>query len=437
MKKNKEIYNMAVWLNEPVVELNKRFESYKQDGKNSKLIIQLSVKDVLNQPQQLLQFITNLSLTYNVNPTNCTFYINVDGMGLIPKKHLNKVLAFNELLNKKYKNNLMVKDCDTLFSLNDVKKASEEIYAIRKFCAQKKLSPAEALLYCYLTVIQKKYKTELPEETSGVSRSIYGVLSSDKIVCVGYIELMINYLDYKNILTFSNRTKKILQDGTAIGHRTMLVYIKDKKYNIDGYYFLDPTKDKRINKEKISVRLNNFLVPLGDIVNSKSQYLDFKTMGKPKLEQTYNRLGYYFKSFDDKISFGQNGLSFCSQNSFEWFCDVNEKSNPNFAALKQLLQEKDGLNIDEETMSHKEIEDFILNNSTPIQYLTMQKLIYNVFNKITGIKKDGESWKTTNAVMEYNTQISTKYYKLNDSVKNVFALQKHLNESHVQQSNNK
>ena len=130
--------------------------------------------------------------------------------GLISEKALERFEQFDFLLNKKYKNNLLILDSKNFFDLKTVRRVSNEFYEFGKICHLKRLTPLEALLWCYITATKRSYNAESEDEGSGMSRSIYGVLSSNRIVCVGYVNLIINYLTayYKNytnsILTFTS-----------------------------------------------------------------------------------------------------------------------------------------------------------------------------------------------------------------------------------------
>ena len=59
-------------------------------------------------------------------------------------------------------------------------------------------------------------------------------------------------------------------------HETLVCYLKDPKYGIDGYYLMDPTVDAEIDEVKdIKLRswdINNFLISLGDIKYSTYDY---------------------------------------------------------------------------------------------------------------------------------------------------------------------
>lgn len=421
----KNIFNMYVNLNDDKDSLNEKFTKYQKfRNKKFKINILFHPYDIIKSPNETLELINKLSLEYNVNPTNCLFSIATDG--LISEKALERFEQFDFLINKKYKNNLLILDSENFFDLKTVRRVSNEFYEFGKICHLKRLTPLEALLWCYITATKRSYNAESEDEGSGMSRSIYGVLSSNRIVCVGYVNLIINYLTayYKNytnsILTFNNRTKSKTKKGLA-GHRSLVIYIKDPKYNVDGYYLLDPTKDNAGNGNNIW--LNYFLISLPDLQYSTAQYLDYKA-GKISVPHptTYPNaldLGYlptYIYDRDD-ISLSQSGLSFRSNASFEMFLEKNKRINPKFETLLELID-----NTTPPTLKTiNAIESFLHENSEPITYLTLQSLGYNTMAKVSNKNKDkSKLWALAQDIMRYNTQRSKWTFIPTPNVKNAF-----------------
>ena len=336
---------------------------------------------------------------------------------------LKKIENLNLELNKKYNNDILILDCDTYFDFADVKKVSEEIYEFGKKCRSNKLTPLEAVLWCYATTIKRKYNAESEEEGSGISRSIYGVLTTNKIVCAGYVNLIMNYISSyysKRISTFYNTTKAKTQEG-LVGHGSLIVYVNDDKYGINGYYLLDPTKDNVLKGK--GVNLNNFLIPLCDLRYTKAQYLDYRTLGGyAQSRSTYpKKQGFFFYPPQDKISLGQHGLTFVNNSSFEYFCDENARCNPEFGLLVDMLEESGkGLDFDSKNQSNEFVEHFVFSNSKPITYLTMQELLYNTMVKTHREKDKSFLWSASGKVMKYNTDRADRFFYKNANIKNPF-----------------
>ena len=159
-------------------------------------------------------------------------------------------------------------DMAKTWTLEEVERANGSIMSLANKIKNQDYSPYEKLLSAYIKVTSKQYTKENITDHYSASRSVYGVLNSNKIVCVGYGELLeaiLHEIGDKNIKVYQNHvccsSDNINQDCT---HRTLIVYLKDEKYGIDGYYYLDPTLDS-LNNIKDIPKLTHFLVPIADI----------------------------------------------------------------------------------------------------------------------------------------------------------------------------
>ncbi|MDO4963589.1 MAG: hypothetical protein Q4E75_05820 [bacterium] len=128
----------------------------------------------------------------------------------------------------------------------------------------KSLSPFEKYIYAYnITKQFKKYKKS--EEEPTLSRNLYKILDNEYMVCVGFSELFGDLLEKLGINNIKldvsvdisyddviDHSKEIdLEDKTtdSRGHARRYVYIKDKKYDIDGFYISDPTWDNDLEND--------------------------------------------------------------------------------------------------------------------------------------------------------------------------------------------
>ncbi len=103
------------------------------------------------------------------------------------------------------------------------------------------LSPLEKIMYAYDFAKDKVYKKEDEGSSYGTSRSITSVLFGNDIVCVGFarrLEYILKGLGIENEEV--NLLNKVNQET---GHMILLAHIIDDKYDIDGYYYFDPTGD--------------------------------------------------------------------------------------------------------------------------------------------------------------------------------------------------
>ncbi len=141
---------------------------------------------------------------------------------------------------------------DVFISLKDelsflsIKEYKKTIYTLNEMIDKIKkydLSPLEQIVYAYDLVRERVYQKEDVDEDYEISRGLANVLSGDKIVCVGYVNIFNAMLDELGInATLHTYLSSI--PGKA-GHARSLVHVKDKKYDVDGYFIFDPTHDSR------------------------------------------------------------------------------------------------------------------------------------------------------------------------------------------------
>ena len=165
-------------------------------------------------------------------------------------------------------------DMGKTWSIKEVENANKKIVQTADEINKNNLSPYEKLLMAYMKVTAKEYLLEEKEEHCSDSRSVFGVLNSDKICCVGYSQLLKAIMEQvgdENIKIYENHVA-CSKDGKVIDayHANLIINIKDDKYGIDGFYYLDPTWDSGHGKDLVQ-DLNYFMVPLSDIDKIKYQ----------------------------------------------------------------------------------------------------------------------------------------------------------------------
>lgn len=214
-------------------------------------------------------------------------------------------------------------DMKNIWSVNQVEKANKQVVNASNQINKQHLSPYEKLIYAYSYVTGRRYIAEREGEHTSTSRSVFGVLNSNRIVCVGFSEWLkaiMEEIGDENIKVFSNNVA-CSNDGKSISdyHENLIIYVKDEKYNIDGYYYCDPTWD--CGHEKLqNLSLCHFMVPLKDIDKIKVNILDYNSKlpfarstsvrnsenkkSKTKREQNYNHKDGNAISFSsDKFTF--------------------------------------------------------------------------------------------------------------------------------------
>ncbi len=104
------------------------------------------------------------------------------------------------------------------------------------------LSPLEAAVYAYDYVRNRIYVSEDKDQDETESRDLYKALFGNKIVCVGYARIFTAILKQLGIKS-SLYTIRSKDEGHAIS----IARITDEKYGIDGIYYFDPTRDRKLN----------------------------------------------------------------------------------------------------------------------------------------------------------------------------------------------
>ena len=135
-------------------------------------------------------------------------------------------------------------DGEGRITFEEYKKAHLFYDGIAEYIDRFYLSPLEKYLFAfYLTTIFKKYNyyksdKDLDQEYGDMSRDPYFIIKHNYIVCAGYTNFLLQILNRLNIsATFLTSTPK--ESGGY--HARVLIYLVDKKYDIDGVYIGDPT----------------------------------------------------------------------------------------------------------------------------------------------------------------------------------------------------
>ena len=283
------------YLNEDDLEESvKQYNNLKSSNPDLNFMVIVSKDFVLKDSEQDCQNLIKLLNEFNISNKNITFSVSTKEHNFYIDEW-EKIKKLNQFLEK-YKVGFGFEDMKKTWSISEVEKANSSILDSAKKIKSQNYSSFEKLLSAYLKVTQRQYNKERKAEHHSISRSVYGVLNSNKIVCVGYAELLeaiLNEVGDENIKVYQNHVccsaNNKNQDCT---HRTLIVYLKDEKYGIDGYYYLDPTLDCKEYNSYIP-KLTHFLVPIGDIKNLKyhirsNGYLTKKTKSKSSTQSVYN-----------------------------------------------------------------------------------------------------------------------------------------------------
>lgn len=167
--------------------------------------------------------------------------------------HLNHYSNFVEAINEEDLPNLQIKfeNSEKPISYKEFYNMHKKLNEIIEFVKHYDLSPLEQVILIYDIVKANVYKKEEINESYTKSRNLNEIIYNDKIVCVGYANL-INYL--LTNLGFKNKCIITRNKETKIGHQKNYLYLEDNKYDIKGVFFLDVTADSK----KIEDYIDNY-----------------------------------------------------------------------------------------------------------------------------------------------------------------------------------
>ena len=152
----------------------------------------------------------------------------------------------------------------------------------------KELSPFEKFIAAYLMTTRFLKYTKEDESTENdfsnyhISRSVYEFVNSKdpRIVCVGYSNLLIEYLDRMGLKGMAEKISLSNTKDFRSGHAVVVVHIDDPKYGIKGTFISDPTNDAvEDNSLSHSNDLNGVLIPVDQYFKDNPQ---FKNLNQEK-----------------------------------------------------------------------------------------------------------------------------------------------------------
>ncbi len=246
-------------------------------------------------------------------------------------------------------------------------------------------------------------------------------------------------------MTYKNNEK-------VSGHISSIVYLKDDKYNIDGYYYLDPTNDSKKEGES-DLRLNYFLVPLKKIklikgFDLKDIYRDtgcfnINSIIKTKYDIKKLNLNFYGKKeyvyYNAKnpsrfLSFSKDGLHLDdlivknlltnAKTRKRVLGEFEKHLNQSYSRgsikiiknYKQLYQSEMYKFL---VQKHDLIEQIIYENSKPVDMKCLTTALYNILRKNNMNKPNIELYNVAKNTIEENIKSSKcKFYSSEDIIKN-------------------
>ena len=272
------------------------------------------------------------------------------------------------------------------YGIGEVDLAMSKVYEHVDFIEQNKFSPLEALLYSYFVATNKPYKLESKEEDLGASRSLYPIMTNDKMVCLGYCNLIKGIINNTNIgkdkiQLFDNSTTSYEKNKTEL-HATLVAYVKDDKYNINGYYYLDPTSDAELRLYKRSKNrsffFSSFMIPLSDMEYSTRELKEMKfnhfydyDSGDEPADQNFKKVLY-----DSSLKFSEEGLVI--NKDFEKALKNNDKIMSDL--VKNYNLDLNKTTFEKLYKNPKLLEGALLENSEPVPLGCLINACYKVLD---------------------------------------------------------
>lgn len=127
-------------------------------------------------------------------------------------------------------------------SLEEYRITTEEITDIAERIKAYGLSPLEAAVYAYDYARDRLYVKEKSNDYTD-SRDLSKVLLGDEVVCVGYARILDAILNKLGITSSLYNLRSV-----ETGHAITIARIIDEKYDVDGVYYFDPTRDRKLDE---------------------------------------------------------------------------------------------------------------------------------------------------------------------------------------------
>ena len=253
-------------------------------GKQIKLVFKTDDAFSESDAKDIADIVKYIAREYNINPSKITTYIDIKYRNYFELGEIGQLKTMSEDLKKLGTKSYIYSTVKGAgedsknspeWEIDKIIDTNIEIDTMVNFCKEKKLSPLETLLYYYITVTSKKYQEVAEGENNNLSRHVFSVILGDKIVCVGYaewLELLVKSTKNSNLcatdISVCAKEKDEELNINETNHQAVLGYIKDKKYGIEGYSYIESTWESSLKKYG-SASLVYFMVPFMDMMQNK------------------------------------------------------------------------------------------------------------------------------------------------------------------------
>lgn len=277
-------------------------------------------------------------------------------------------------------NHTYVKLDDCFNTISKIKEQADRILSLN-------LSPMETIMYVYDLVRKREYKNEKVDESCYNSRDLNRVIEGDKIVCVGYSNIFSALLNYMGIRCFNVVLRS--KDNCSKSHQRNVVYVKDKKYDIDGVYYFDATWDSKretddyLKKYKFFAKTRNEMVQYENDVYSYSKMKKYSDAMALDMEELFNEDSFYarFYVYDEYKEMLEYMSEIIDGNQSLDFWGLNSLSDEEIITKAKYFLERFNKPLPAETFIK------LLNNVRKIEYYQDSDLYQYTFEELYKIYK--------------------------------------------------
>ena len=195
------------------------------------------------------------------------------------------------------------------YSLDDTISAFIKCKSFAEYIKSVNASPFEKYLMIYRYITSFVYKENREDPKS--ARRIISIMNSTDIVCVGYSKLLEYLCKEAGIFCETQKLDVMHTNINRIGaHQNNIVYLKDEKYGIDGFYYVDSCWDSHKKNREPFLQYNYALLPFEDTKKLSGKKLrmyaetailyddeiyDEMLLSNTICRKTANKLGFNFK----------------------------------------------------------------------------------------------------------------------------------------------
>jgi len=410
--------------NETLNKLTKLATKVLADGKQ--------VKIVVNEPITKKDNSAPVEYIYISEQMNKIKSLN----NYLKKKGMEKPVAFAYFFEPKYHS-----DYDDCWCFDTVLKANNFVDNLAIKIKEKNLSPFESILYIHSFITENFEMTDFIDEVDNLfninvkvaekGRVIPDILQNKNIVCAGFASLVkavvdkLNFKDLKCEILGSNLFQKGDESYENIGgHCNNLIYIKDEKYNIDGYYMEDASWDAKEEDFENGKGFAYCLYPIADLEKIEEMYF-VQHNEKSRLKNLmFNQDEISKNIIDEEISEKEELLKQLKN---------REKDSPiDFDLIDKILNET---NINKQAMRNKKEVEYGVDilkegkNSPAIPKKTYKEGLVSLYQKLYGKVSKANYEKILRSLTASEYISSSGFEKDADSEFNKnykYVIQKHL-----------